>query len=256
MGETSSTADWVLVTGAGRRIGRTLALEFAAWGYAVAVHYNSSCSEALETVGEIRAGGGRAEAVQADLAEIADVEALVPDLNARLGPITCLVNNASEFLEDDLATLSPERWQRHLDVNLRAPVFLAKAFAAQLGATGPGNIINLIDQRVRRPTPEFFSYSVSKAGLWAATRMLAQALAPRVRVNGIGPGPVLASVYQSEDQFARQCAATPLGRGTRPTEIARAVRFILDAPAMTGQMIILDGGQHIAWQTPDGADGP
>lgn len=236
-----------LVTGAGRRIGRTLAIALAEAGYDVAVHFRRSAGEAEEVASEIAAKGRRAIAVAADLADPGDVAALVPQVASTLGAPTCLVNNASEFLHDDAQTMTIASWSTHIDVNLRAPVLLAQAVARGLPKGVTGNVINIIDQRVWRLTPEFFSYTVSKAGLWSATRMLAQALAPRVRVNAIGPGPVLASVHQTADDFAAECRSTLLGRATAPAEIAAAVRFILDAPAMTGQMIALDAGQHLAW---------
>jgi NAD(P)-dependent dehydrogenase (short-subunit alcohol dehydrogenase family) len=241
----------VLITGAARRIGRALALDFAARGWRVGVHCLSGRREAGDLVREIAAGGGEAAVLAADLTVASDIERLVGDCVAALGHPSCLVNNAATFAYDELATLESDRWDRQLAVNLKAPVFLAKAFAAQLPAGTPGNIVNLIDQRVWRPTPKFLSYAASKAGLWAATRMLAQALAPAVRVNAVGPGPCLKSAHQTEAEFAAQCAATILRRGTTTDEIAAAVRFILDAPAMTGQMIALDGGQHLAWETAD-----
>jgi NAD(P)-dependent dehydrogenase (short-subunit alcohol dehydrogenase family) len=241
----------VLITGAPRRIGRALALDFAARGWDVGVHFSNSHSEAERLASEIAGMGRRAALLQADLTDDSDVASLVPRCIDALGPATCLLNNASLFVEDGIATLDPHLWDRHFAVNLKAPVFLAQAFARSLPDTATGNVINMIDQRVWRPTPMFFSYTASKAGLWAATRTLAQALAPRVRVNGIGPGPVLRSIHQSDEQFARQAAATPLGRSIRPEEIAAAIRFILDAPSMTGQMIALDSGQHLAWETPD-----
>lgn len=236
-----------LVTGAGRRIGRALALELAEAGFDVAVHYRRSSGEAEAVVREITVKGRRAMAFAADLADAGEASALVLKVAAKLGAPTCLVNNASEFLHDDAQTMTIASWSTHIDVNLRAPVLLAQALARGLPDGATGNVINIIDQRVWRLTPEFFSYTVSKAGLWSATRMLAQALAPRVRVNAIGPGPVLASVHQTADDFAAECRQTLLGRATAPAEIAAAVRFILDAPAMTGQMIALDAGQHLAW---------
>jgi NAD(P)-dependent dehydrogenase (short-subunit alcohol dehydrogenase family) len=241
----------VLITGAAQRIGRTLALTFAAQGWRVGLHCRGSTREAAQLVAEIADGGGAAAVLEADLADAAQVERLVPACAAALGAPICLVNNASTFVYDDVASLDPEVWDTQMAVNLKAPVFLAKAFAAALPAGASGNVVNIVDQRVWKPTPRFFSYAASKMALWNVTRTLAQALAPRVRVNAIGPGPVLKSALQSDEEFRRQCEATILGRGTTPEEIAAAVRFILEAPAMTGQMIALDGGQHLAWDTPD-----
>lgn len=240
-----------LVTGAGRRIGRAIALELGRLGYGVGVHHAASGDEAAEVVALIERAGGRAKALKADLTDAAEVKGLVPACASALGVPTCLVNNASIFLEDRLETVDVDTWDQNLAVNLRAPVFLAQAFAAGLPKDATGNIINIIDQRVWRPTPHFFSYSTGKAGLWAVTRTMAQALAPRIRVNAIGPGPVLKSIYQTDADFAAEVAGTLLGHGTSPEEIAAAIRFILDAPAMTGQMIALDGGQHLVWRTPD-----
>lgn len=241
----------VLITGAAQRIGRAIALDFAGRGWRVGIHFNASASQAASLAREIGEAGGRAAILKADLASAADVSGLIPACATALGPPACLVNNASLFLYDTIATLDAGQWDRHLAVNLKAPALLAQAFAAVLPATACGNIVNIIDQRVWKPTPHFFSYSVAKAGLWWMTQTLAQALAPRIRVNAIGPGPVLANAHQTPEQFARQRTATPLGRGSTAEEIAAAIRFILDAPAMTGQMIALDGGQHLAWQTPD-----
>jgi NAD(P)-dependent dehydrogenase (short-subunit alcohol dehydrogenase family) len=243
-----------IVTGAARRIGRTLALDLARCGWDLGLHYGRSRNEAERLAAEVASMGRRVVLLPADLAEASDVASLVPRCAEAIGPVTCLVNNASLFVEDGLATLDPQLWDRHMAVNLRAPVFLAQSFARYLPPHMSGNIINIIDQRVWRPTPMFFSYSASKAGLWAVTQTLAQALAPRIRVNGIGPGPVLRSIHQTDEQFARQASATLLGRAIRPEEIAKAVRFILDAPSMTGQMIALDAGQHLAWETPDVID--
>lgn len=240
-----------LVTGAARRIGRAIALGLAETGWHVGVHHRASAAAAQAVVNEIEAMGGKAVALQADLAISGEVEHLLATCRSRLGAPLCLVNNASLFLFDEVLSLTPAQWDAHQDINLKAPVLLAKAFAKALPEGATGNIINIIDQRVWRPTPLYFSYAVSKAGLFEATRMLAQALAPRIRVNAIGPGPVLQSIHQTPEQFARQVAATPLGLGPAPGEIAAAVRFILDAPALTGQMIVLDGGQHLAWRTPD-----
>lgn len=241
----------VLITGAARRVGKAIALDFAAQGCNVAVHYGGSADEAAAVVAEIERLGARAVALQADLAQAQAVRALIPDCAAALGAPTCLINNASLFAPDTIRTLDDASWESHLAVNLRAPVLLAQAFAAALPAGTQGNIVNIIDQRVWKLTPEFFSYTASKAGLWTVTRTMAQALAPDIRVNGIGPGPTLASRHQDAATFERQKAAVPLGRGPTLDEICRAIRFILETPSMTGQMIALDGGQHLSWQTPD-----
>ena len=235
-----------LVTGAARRIGRAIAISLAARGYDVAVHYQASHDEALKVAAEIEALGGRAIAVHADLAKLADVDALVPAVTRALGHPSCLVNNASVFRHDTFQSTGADTWPVHFDVNLRAPVFLAQALARNLPDGMPGNVVNIVDQRVLRLTPDFFSYTLSKAGLWAATQTMAQALAPRVRVNAIAPGPTLRSVHQSDADFSAERAATLLQRGPSPEEIAAAVGFILDAPALTGQMIALDGGQHLS----------
>jgi NAD(P)-dependent dehydrogenase (short-subunit alcohol dehydrogenase family) len=239
----------VLVTGAAKRIGRALALDLASHGWRVAVHYQRSAEEAAEVVRLIRENGGEAEAFRADLSDIGETKALTPRCVERFGGLDCLINNASLFAEDSLANLDEASWQGHMDVNLRAPVFLARDFAAALPPGRRGNIINIIDQRVLRPRPLFFSYTTSKSGLWAVTRTMAQALAPRIRVNAIGPGPTLPSVYQTEEEFAAERRETLLKCGASPEDIAAAVRFILEAKAMTGQMIALDCGQHLTWRT-------
>jgi NAD(P)-dependent dehydrogenase (short-subunit alcohol dehydrogenase family) len=247
----ASPAPTILITGAAQRIGRALAVDLGARGWRVGLHCRGSAAEGERVAAEIRAGGGFAQVLRADLAVPGEVERLIPDCIEAVGHPTCLINNAAMFAYDEIATLESAIWDLQMAVNLKAPVFLAKAFAAQLPAGTDGNIINMIDQRVWKPTPRFFSYAASKAGLWGATRMLAQALAPRIRVNAIGPGPALRSTHQSEEEFRAQCEATILRRGTTPAEIVAAVQYILEAPAMTGQMIALDGGQHLAWETPD-----
>ncbi|MEQ9143661.1 MAG: SDR family oxidoreductase [Parvibaculaceae bacterium] len=241
----------VLITGAAKRIGRALALDMAAQGWNVAIHYNRSGAEAEALAGEIEGTHHRAIALQADLADVSALGPLVADAAASLGPVTALINNASLFTPDDLESLTPESWAAHMDTNLRAPVFLSQAFAAALPDGQKGCIINMIDQRVWRLTPRFLSYTAAKAGLWTLTQTLAQALAPRIRVNGIGPGPTLSNDRQTEAEFQAQAGATLLGRGPTLEEICAATRFILASPALTGQMIALDGGQHLAWQTPD-----
>ena len=238
-----------LVTGAGRRIGRTLALETARAGHDVAVHFRGSRDEAHEVCKEVRALGRQAVALRADLDLESDVEGLIGRARDALGSVTLLVNNASIFQDDRLGGVTRESWAAHMDANVRAPVFLTQAFAAQPDATGL--VVNLLDQRVWRLNPQFFSYTLSKAALWAATRTLAQALAPRIRVNGIGPGPTLPSVHQGPGEFEAEVAGVLLRRPVEPAEIAGALRYLIEAPSVTGQMIAVDAGQHLGWRTPD-----
>ena len=248
MGQLIKTA---LVTGAGKRIGRQIAIDLAASGWTVGVHYGFSIDEAQEIVDEIVSAGGKAAAVAGDLSDAASPVKIIDQTVKALGPLTLLVNNASLFERDVIGDMSVESWNRHLDINLRGPVFLAQEFAGQLPDGQKGNIVNLIDQRVWQLTPDFFSYTISKAALWTATQTLAQALAPRIRVNAIGPGPALPSSRMAQSEFDKQCKLMPLEVGTTPQEISSALAFILSAPAMTGQMIALDGGQHLGWKTPE-----
>lgn len=247
----------VLITGAARRIGRALAQDFAAQGWHVAAHYNNSGEDAQTLVAEIEAKGGPATAIQANLASEAEVQDLIPRAIAEIGPLGCLVNNASTFDLDSIETATRTSWDQHIEPNLRAPLVLAQAFAKQLQTAQPqgqppleGTVINLIDQRVWNPTPHYLSYALSKAGLWAMTKQLALELAPKIRVNGIGPGPALPNSRQSAADFQAQCDALPLGIGTSPEEICAAARFLLAARSMTGQMIVLDGGEHLGWAQP------
>ena len=244
---TTPTHRTVLITGAGRRIGRAMAEALGADGWAVGVHYHGSPAEADDVVRTVTASGGRAKALRADLADPAAVAGLIPACAAALGPVGALINNASLFERDDIQSATLKSWETHINVNLRAPFFLSQAFAAGLASGDHGAIINIIDERVWHLTPHFATYTVSKAGLWTLTQTLALALAPNIRVNAVGPGPTLPSPRQTPDQFAAQCQSMPLGRGTTPAEICAAVKFILAAPAMTGQMIALDGGQHLGW---------
>jgi len=240
-----------LVTGAARRIGRQIAFDLADDGYAVGVHCNHSMEEGEEVAQMIQAKGGKAVVVQGNLAEMETLKRIIAETAAAFGPLNLLINSASVFENDLVEQLTPESFQIHMDVNLRAPVFLAQAFAAQLPTGQDGNIINIIDQRVWRLNPSFFSYTLAKSALWTATQTMAQSLAPRIRVNAIGPGPTLPSSRMTDEEFAKQQSLTPLGRGTSPEEISRAIKFIVSQPAMTGQMIALDGGQHLAWATAD-----
>ena len=245
------TAKAVLVTGAAKRIGRAIAFDLAAHGYAVAVHYNRSDADAREVVGHITANAGRAAAIRGDLSDASVPERLIADATAAIGPLTALVNNASIFEADTPDTVTADTWDRHLDINLRAPVLLSRYFAEALPGTSTGAIVNVTDQRVLKPTPQFFSYAIGKEALWSATRMLAQGLAPRVRVNAVAPGPTIANVRQSPEDFRRQQEAVILGHGPAVEEVAGAVRFLLEQPSVTGQMLTVDGGQHLAWATPD-----
>ncbi len=243
-----------LVTGAAARIGRVIAEALAHDGWAVAVHHRESGDAAKDFVAGIESTGGRAVALRADLAEEAEVETLVARATDALGPLGCLVNNASPFDYDDLQSASRASWDRHMAVNLRAPFVLMQRFAAELPDEAEGCIVNMLDQRVWNLTPHFMSYTLSKAGLWTLTQTAALALAPRIRVNGIGPGPTLPSARQSAEHFAAQYEATPLKRPVAPSGIADGIRFILAARALTGQMIALDSGQHLGWAMPQGKE--
>ena len=245
-----------LVTGAPRRIGRALALAAADAGYDVAVHARELDADSRSLVEAIEAKGRRAAAFAGDLGDPACPANLVASASAVLGPLTLLVNNASLFDDDRLDTLTADSFDAHLHANLRAPILLAQAFAAQISAIQTPNganalIVNILDQRVWKPTPQFFSYAISKAALWEATRMMAQALAPAIRVNGIGPGPTLPSIHQTPGDFAAEAAGGLLQRRAFPEEIAHALAYLIDARSVTGQMIAVDGGQHLAWRTPD-----
>jgi NAD(P)-dependent dehydrogenase (short-subunit alcohol dehydrogenase family) len=242
-----------LDTGAAQRIGRAITIALARKGYAVAVHAQRSRDEAAKLCAEIVAGGGRAATLTGDLADHAAVMSLVPAAAAAVGPLTCLVNNASEFEPDEIGRLDRARFDRHFAVNVRAPLFLAEAFAAQVPDGVDACIVNLLDQRVYKPTPRFLSYGLTKSALQAATITLAQALAPKIRVNAVAPGPTLASRRQDPQTFARQSASLPLGAGPTPEDVADAVLYLATATKVTGETIAVDGGQHIAWQTADAA---
>lgn len=236
-----------LITGAAQRIGRALALELGLAGFAVAIHCHRSRAAAEAVAAEIGAAGGRAVVLVSDLTHEPETAALIGRAIDAIGPLGVLVNNASVFERDEALTATRESWDAHLETNLRAPFVLSQAFARSLPADRDGLIVNLVDQRVWNLTPHFISYTVSKAALWTLTQTLALAWAPRIRVNAIGPGPVLPSPRQSAEQFARQVASVPLKRGPALEEITGALRFILTTPSLTGQMIALDGGQHLNW---------
>ena len=236
-----------LVTGAAHRLGRAMALGLAQDGYGVAVHYSRSGDAAQAVAAEIIAQGGRAQAFHANLENEDQTQALVPAVVDALGPIGVLINNASRFERDEALTADRAHWDLHMEANLRAPFVLSQHMARVLPETAQGVIINMLDQRVWNLTPHFTTYTLSKVGLWTLTQTLALALAPRIRVAGIGPGPALPSTRQSLDQFQRQAARTPLQIPTSPDEIVTTMRYILAAPSLTGQMVALDGGQHLDW---------
>ena len=241
-----------LVTGGAKRLGRACVLALADAGFAVAVHCHGSLAEAEGTAAEVRARGVGAVVLRADLSVEAEVVGLLPAAVAALGPVGVLVNNASVFERDEWDSVSRAGWDGHLEPNLRAPFVLMQAFArafhdGSLPGDARGLVVNMLDERVWALTPHFVSYTVSKMGLWALTQSMALALAPRIRVNGIGPGPALPNSRQTQAQFDRQAASVPLGHGPTLEEVGRAVRALLELPSMTGQMIALDGGQHLQW---------
>ncbi|MFN3888825.1 MAG: SDR family oxidoreductase [Beijerinckiaceae bacterium] len=240
-----------LVTGGGKRIGKAVSLRLAREGYALALHSSSrSRPEAEATATEIRSLGGRACVVVADLASD-DMAALVGDAHARLGPVTALVNNASLFERDAAAPFDARLFERHMAVNLRAPLALASAMRAALPQGARGAIINVLDQRVARLNPHYFSYTLSKSALQTATQTLAQSFAPDIRVNAVAPGPVMPNVNDGAAAFEGEAAATPLQRAAEPDEVADAVVYLVNARSVTGQTIYVDGGQRLAWRTPD-----
>jgi len=240
-----------LVTGAAKRLGREISLTLARNGWDIGIHYNSSAADAEALAAEIRALGRRAVLVQANLEVEGEVLQIVPKVRSALGDVTVLINSASVFEDDRMATATRESWDRHMNTNLRAPFVLSQALAAQLPAGANGAIVNLIDQAVLKLTPQFISYMVSKSGLWTLTRTMAQALGPRIRVNAVAPGPALKAARQSQENFDRQVASTLLKRASGPEDIAGAVLYLVTAKAVTGQMIAVDSGQHLAWAEDD-----
>jgi NAD(P)-dependent dehydrogenase (short-subunit alcohol dehydrogenase family) len=240
-----------LITGGAKRIGRAITEALAAKGYAVVIHCNASRAEADALAADISAKGGDAAVVQADLALPEPVAQLMKDAAKPFGPVTLLVNNASLFIADTLHSIDVPTWNRQFSVNIRAPSVLAGAMAAALPEPRKGAIVNIIDQRVWKLTPEFYSYTLSKAALWAATRTMAQTLAPRIRVNAVGPGPTLGNIHDGDAGVQHEAAGVPLLRQVDPREIADAVLYLAEAESVTGQMIAVDGGQHIGWKTPD-----
>ncbi|TVS05215.1 MAG: SDR family oxidoreductase [Rhodobacteraceae bacterium] len=250
-----------LVTGAAKRLGRAMALCLAQRGHDIAIHYATSAQSAEALAEEVEALGRKAVCLRADLLDEAQLAPLVVESARELGgPLSVLVNNASIFEQDSIATATRESWDRHMMSNLRAPFVLTQAFAAQCpapqkdGAGEPvaqGLVVNMIDQKVRKLTPQHMTYSIAKMGLWAFTKMAAQELGPKVRVNAIGPGPTLQAVDQGAAEYQRSRESTVLQRGANLSDITAALGFLLDAPAVTGQLLCIDGGQHLVWQTPD-----
>lgn len=247
----SPTSKSVLVTGAAKRLGRAIALDLARSGWDVALHFNSSLADAESAAREIRALGRRVALLHADLAKETETQGLVARAVAELGPLDALINSASLFESDDWQSATRQSWDMHLSVNLRAPFVLSQQFAKALPDGARGTIVNIVDQRVLKPTPQFLSYSLSKAGLHWLNTTLAQALAPRIRVNAVAPGPTVINARQSEAHFRQQREATVLGTGAEPADVCAAVRYLLEAGAVTGEMIAVDGGQHLIWKTPD-----
>lgn len=237
----------ILITGAGARIGRYLAKGLAADGWAVAIHYNRSSKGAETLAAEITGQEGTAAIVQANLFVPQDLDSLVDRAAKALGrPLTALINNASTFDDDRVNDFTRASYDYHMDINLRAPVMLAQQLAAQLPEGEAGHVINMIDQRVLNPDPTFFTYAMSKSALHWATKTMAQALAPHIRVNAVGPGPSLKNHTQTDEDFAEEAGSTLLGTGSPPDSLLRSVRYLLAATSVTGQMIAVDGGQHLS----------
>jgi NAD(P)-dependent dehydrogenase (short-subunit alcohol dehydrogenase family) len=236
-----------LVTGSAKRLGRAIAEDLADHGFAVALHANGSLEAAEAVAAELRARGKQAVALKADLGNISESASLIPRARAAFGPVGLLVNNASVFEDDSAVDFDPETFDRHFNVHVRAPAILSGALFKALPEERSGLIVNIIDQRVLALKPTFFSYTLSKATLWTATQTLAQAFSPRVRVNAIGPGPTLISERQRPEDFQAQIDSLPLKRGPSLDEFGRTIRFLFDTPSITGQMIALDGGQHLIW---------
>ena len=247
----TQAAGTALVTGGARRIGAAIVEDLAAHGFAVAIHCNDSRDAADRLAAKITESGGRSAVVQADLTDMDQAGALLGAAAEKLGPVDLLVNNASLFEDDSLQDFDPVVWDRHFALHLKAPSILARSFAANLPAGVSGLIVNIIDQRVWKPTPRYFSYTLSKSALWTATRTMAQALGPRIRVNALGPGPTLPNARQGSEDFAAQVDGLILKRGPDLAEFGASIRYLWQARSVTGQMIALDGGQHLAWRTPD-----
>lgn len=247
----SKTGRTALVTGGAKRIGKAIVEDLAAHGFAVAIHCNRSRAEADELAATVAANGGEAAVVTADLTDMRAVDGLVRRAAAALGPVSLLVNSASIFEADEVTDFDWPVWDRHFAIHVKAPVLLTRRFAEALPQDAEGLVVNMVDQRVLKPTPRYFSYALSKSALWDATRTMAQALGPRIRINAIGPGPTLPSPRQQQEDFDAQVEGLILKRGPALLEFGATIRYLWEARSVTGQMIALDGGQHLAWQTPD-----
>lgn len=246
-----ATTKTALITGAAKRIGRTIALDLARHGWNLALHYNGSEREARATEADVKAQGVKAVLLRCDLSHESETRTLISNAKEAIGAVTALVNNASIFENDVWQNATRAGWDQHMEVNLRAPLVLAQEFARHLPTGQKGAIVNLLDQRMFKPTPQFLSYGVSKAGLHWLTTTLAQGMAPDIRVNAVAPGPTMINARQNLEDFRHQREATILGTGAEPQDVAAAVRYLLEASAVTGQTIAVDGGQHLIWQTPD-----
>lgn len=253
-GSVEHSGRTALVTGGARRIGKAIVEDLAAHGFSVAIHCKSSAEHARTLADGIRANGGRAAVITADLCDTAEATDVIAKASSILGPVELLINNASIFAEDSVENINWKIWKQHFAIHLEAPAILSEQFARNLPADRHGLIVNIIDQRVWKLTPRYFSYTLSKSALWTATQTMAQAFAPRIRVNAIGPGPTLRNQRQDRSLFERQTDAVLLGKGPDLSEFGRTIRYLWQSPSITGQMIALDGGQHLAWQTPDVTD--
>lgn len=251
---TNYSGHTAVITGGARRIGRAIAEDLAAHGFAVAIHCKSSVEQAQALADGIRSNGGRAEVIVADLCDVGSTENVIAQASRSLGPVDLLINNASVFVEDSIEDINWDIWKQHFALHLEAPAKLSEQLAKNLPDDRRGLVVNVIDQRVWKLTPKHFSYTLSKSALWTATQTMAQAFAPRIRVNAIGPGPTLNNPQQDQILFARQSEAVLLGTGPVLAEFGRTIRYLWEAESVTGQMIAIDGGQHLAWQTPDVTD--
>lgn len=247
----SATQPVAIITGASSRIGRAIALDLAASGWSLVLHAHSNSGKIRDLAQEVVSLGGQAAELTADLTNDHERDAFLQEALDVLGGANVLINNASIFLDDKAGALDPDQFDAHMAIHAKAPLFLADGFARHCSAERRGLVVNLIDQRVWKLTPQALTYTLSKAALWTITQTLAQAFAPNVRVNAIGPGPSFQGARQSEDDFERQSSAVLLERGPLPPEFGATVRYLWETPSVTGQMIALDGGQHLAWQTPD-----